>query len=527
MEFKNILKNKDLLKVIEEKGFVSPTEIQQRIIPLILDKYDVLGQSQTGTGKTLAFGAPILENIKENGVTQTLILAPTRELAIQISREIEELSKYMNINITCVYGSSSIEDQIKKLKKGSEIVIGTPGRVKDLLKRKVLKLEEIKFFVLDEADEMLSMGFQEELEEIFEKVPEKKQVLLFSATMPNSILYIAEKYMKKDYKKISVIHEIKTADHIKQYYYIVNDNTRIEVMCRVMDLYNSKKTIIFCRTKKNADDVLEKLSSKGYSVDVIHGDITQGQRIATLDRFKNGVFDYLIATDVAARGIHVDNVELVINYNLPESHEAYVHRIGRTGRVDKSGVAVTFIRPREEDILRSLEKYIKAKITKAEAPTLDDIIPNRVSLEIEKLNQLKETKSKLKMFDKYFDTLNEQEIKNILKALLEKEIESNLGSNFNTDISLKDNKKRTIKRDNGDSIRIFLTIGKMDKIDKSTFLQHIEKTAKVSQGTCFNVEIMPKFTFMNVQKDKFDKVFKAINETKYNNRLIRIEKAKK
>lgn len=526
MKFIDLLAKKELLKVIEENKYENPTQIQEEIIPLILEGYDVLGQSQTGTGKTLAFGAPILEKMIENKKVQSLILAPTRELAIQIAREIENLSKYMNISITCVYGSSSIEDQIKKLKKGSEIVVGTPGRVKDLLKRKVLKIDSIKYFILDEADEMLSMGFQEEIEEIFEKVKGDKQVLLFSATVPNTILTIAKKYMNKNYKQISVVQEIKTADHIKQNYYLVDDNTRIEAMCRIMDYYNPKKAIIFCRTKKNANDVLEKLSNKKYSVDVIHGDITQGQRIATLDRFKSGLFNYLIATDVAARGIHVNDVELVINYNLPESHEAYVHRIGRTGRVEKSGIAVSFIRKREEAILNSLEKYIKTPITKEELPTLNEIIKTRVEIEKEQLDKLKLCTSKLDIFDNYLDSLKPDEIKNILKVLLEKEIQNNLGSNFDIDTEVKE-KKRTQKRDNGDSVRIFLTIGKMDKIEKREFLKYIEKTCKISEGTCFNVEIMPKFTFMNVMKDKYDKVYSSLNNTKYNNRLIRIEKAKK
>ena len=528
MEFKELLIREEVLKSIEEKGFVNPTDIQLQIIPLILKGKDVLGQSQTGTGKTLAFATAILTKIIENKNTQALILAPTRELAIQIGREIEELGKYTSIKATCVYGSSSIEDQIKKLQKGSEIVIGTPGRVKDLIKRKVLKLNDIEFFILDEADEMLSMGFQEELEFIFEKTKKEKQVLLFSATMPKAIKFLAENYMKKDYEFISVIHEIKTADNIEQYCYLVDDKIRVEAMCRVMDYYNSEKSIIFCRTKRDADTLLEKLSSRGYSVDIIHGDITQGQRIATLDRFKAGAFNYLLATDVAARGIHVDDVEVVINYNLPESHEAYVHRIGRTGRANKKGVAITFVRKRELDIISSIERNIKTKIIEKTLPTIDEIMQNKLSNVIKDLDKEKELVNNDNYFKDYVDNLTQEELKNIVVNLLQNKLKQSLGSNFSTDITMKDKgKERKQKnRNTEDSIRIFMTIGKMDDITKKELLDFVEETADVPSSTCFNVEIMTKFTFMNVKKDQYNKIFEKCNNIKYKDRIIKIEEAK-
>lgn len=527
MNFNQIIKKEEILRVLEENNFEHPTPIQEQIMPLIIDGNDVLGKSQTGTGKTLAFAGPILETIEENKNLQTLILAPTRELAIQISREIEEYAKYTKLSTTCVYGSSSIEDQIRAIKKGPEIVIGTPGRVKDLIKRKVLKLTEIKYFVLDEADEMLSMGFQEELEFIFEQTNNDRQVLLFSATMPKTILKMAEKYMSREYRTITIESSTTTADNITQDYYLVNDKTRLESMCRVIDYYNPNKAIIFCRTKRNADEVLEKLTERGYRTDVIHGDITQGQRIATLDKFKLGVFQYLIATDVAARGIHVDDVELVINYNLPESNEAYVHRIGRTGRANKSGIAVTFVNNREEKIIYSVERHTKSKITKKELPKLEEVIPTRVSSIIEDTNKLKETTSKLNLFKEYTNSLTKEELENILNNILEKRITEKLGSNFNTDVSANSDKKK--KRNNKelqDSVRVFMTIGKLDNIQKRDFLCYIEKTANIPEGTCSNVEIMSKFTFMNVKKEYANQVIDKINDTKYNDRVIKIEKAK-
>lgn len=526
MKFEELPIRKEVLQMIKEKGFESATDIQSKIIPLILEGKDVLGQSQTGTGKTLAFATAILTKIVENKKTQALILAPTRELAIQIEKEIEELGKYTSINAICVYGSSSIENQINGLKKGKEIVIGTPGRVKDLIKRKVLNLNEINFFVLDEADEMLSMGFQEELESIFSKITNEKQVLLFSATMPKTIKLLAENYMKKDYSFISVIQEVKTSSNIKQYYYVINDKIRIEAMCRIMDYYNSNRTIVFCRTKKDADQLLEKLSIRGYNVDLIHGDITQSKRIATLDRFKRGDFNYLIATDVAARGIHVDDVEVVINYNLPESHEAYVHRIGRTGRVNKSGIAITFIRKREIDIIHSLERNIKTKLIEKNIPSLDEIIKNKLEIIIEKMNTEKDNNVDKNYFSDYLNELSEIELKNILSHFLQDSLSENLGSDFN--INLKENEKtiKSKKRFDDDSIRVFATIGKMDDISKKDLLDFLEKKSGIPSNTCFNVEIMTKFTFMNVKKEYYEKLLNKCNNIKYKKRIIRIEKAK-
>lgn len=528
MKFNEILKNKKLLEVLEQIGFETPTEIQEKIIPLILDGNDVLGQSQTGTGKTLAFTAPILETIEENKKLQTLVLAPTRELAIQIATEIEKYAARLKVRVTCVYGSSSIQMQIQSIKKGSEIVIGTPGRVKDLIERRVLRLSEIKYFVLDEADEMLSMGFQEELEYIFKKTNNDRQVLLFSATMPKPILTMARKYMSSDYETVSVIQDIKTAEHIEQKYYIVQDQTRLEAMCRVMDYYHPNRSIIFSRTKKQADELKESLAQRGYSVDVIHGDITQTQRISTLERFKAGIFQYLIATDVAARGIHVEDIELVINYNFPESNEAYVHRIGRTGRANKSGMAITFIKESERKKINFLERHIKRTIAQEKVPTMEDVLPNHVERVLTHLHQLKDKPTKFDLFDENLDQLSVAELKRVISLLLEKELKETLGSDFNVNITEKRKKKgkESRHRDLDDKVRVFVTIGKLDRINKKEFLDFIEKKAGVRQGSCSGIEILTKFTFMNIKDTAFDKVMKNCNNITYKGRKIRIEKAK-
>ena len=528
MKFEELIKKQELLNVLEEMNYITPTEIQEKIIPYILDGNDVLGKSQTGTGKTIAFALPILENIEENKKLQTLILAPTRELAIQIERDIEKLTKYIKISTTCVYGSSSIESQIKSIKRGTEIVVGTPGRVKDLIKRNVLKLSEIKYFVLDEADEMLSMGFQEELEFIFKKVNNDRQVMLFSATMPSAILKIAENYMSKEYKLVSIESTERTAKNVTQEYYLVNRDTRLESLCRVVDFYNSKKSIIFCRTKRNADLVLEKLMEKGYSADIIHGDITQAQRITTLDKFKEGMFNILIATDVAARGIHVNDVDVVFNYNLPESHEAYIHRIGRTGRVDKSGVAVTFADKGEEKVIKSIERYINTKIELKELPIESEIMKNRIDKIINDIDGYKDTISDISTFNIYVDSLNEDEKNNVINKLLNEKLNNSIGSDFKINIvSPKEKSNRDKKKRNtSNSTRVFLTIGKIDNIDKREFLMFLEKTANVKEGTFTCMEIMPKFSFLSVDNSCIDVVLKKCNNIKYNGRLIKIEIAK-
>lgn len=526
MKFNELLTNQKLLRMLEENHFETPTEIQSKIIPLILEGHDVIGESQTGTGKTLAFGGPILEKLKENKEMQTLILAPTRELALQITNDIKNYAQYTNINVTTVYGSSSIEDQIRALKKGVEIVVGTPGRVMDLIKRNKLHLDKLKFFVLDEADEMLSMGFQEELEFIFESIHTPKQVLLFSATMPKKIKDLAGKYMQENHEVVRIIHKTKTAENIIQKYYFTTTQNKTEVLARILDFYCVNRAIIFVRTKNNADDLYDRLLKKGYSVGVIHGDISQAVRIKTLELFKKGLFSYLIATDVAARGIHVDDIELVINYNLPDTNESYVHRIGRTARANKSGVSITLISSKEERVIRDLEKFTNSTMEYADVPKEAEILSKRFSSFKDKFLNLSQTKNNIQECQDFVDELNIEDLKNLTTKLLTKELIGNLGSDFETDITTKAKQTNRV-RNTDDSVRVFLTIGKMDRIEKRDLLSFIEKTAGVKEGTCFNVELMSKFTFMNIKKDSYDLVCQKINNQKLNNRVIKIDKAKK
>ena len=319
-KFEKLGLSEELLKSINELGFEKPTPIQENIIPVILEGYDVIGQAQTGTGKTLAFSSILLTNLKERKKKpQAYILSPTRELTMQIHEELKKLGKYSSLRFACVYGGSGIEKQIKSIKKGVDIVVGTPGRMMDLMRRKVLQLDEVSYVVLDEADEMLNMGFVEDIETIISKTNPEHTTMLFSATMPEGIKKIAKNYMKPDYKHIQVKQKTVTANTVKQYYFEVKQKDRFETLCRIIDSETVQSGIIFCRTKRSVDEVTEQMQKANYNVEAMHGDLNQDHRMRTLKKFKEGTIHYLIATDVAARGIDVENISHVINYELPAS----------------------------------------------------------------------------------------------------------------------------------------------------------------------------------------------------------------
>ena len=342
--FGELLLDKKIVAALTDMGFEEPSPIQAAAIPFVLEGHDVIAQAQTGTGKTAAFGIPLVQSITDHRHIQALIMTPTRELAIQVAEEISKIGRTTRIKALPVYGGQPIERQIKALKNNVQIVIGTPGRLIDHINRRTIKLDHIKFLVLDEADEMLDMGFVDDMEEIMRNLPDDRQTLLFSATMPRPILSLTKKYMKAP-KNVAVSKEELTVPLIEQYYYETKD--KIEGLCRLLDAEVDGKLIIFCRTKKGVDDLAIALSSRGYLVEGLHGDLSQTQRDRVMKKFREGTAEVLIATDVAARGIDIDNITHVINFDIPQDPESYVHRIGRTGRAGNTGVAMTFITPRE------------------------------------------------------------------------------------------------------------------------------------------------------------------------------------
>lgn len=367
-----------IIRAVEEMGFEYMTPIQEQAIPVLLKGRDVIGQAQTGTGKTAAFGIPVLQSIDpENKNLQAVILCPTRELAIQASEEMRRFSKYMHgIKILPVYGGQEIYKQIKNLKCGVQIVVGTPGRVMDHMRRKTLKMQDVKLVVLDEADEMLNMGFREDMETILKEVPDDRQTALFSATMPQSILDITHTY-QKDAVQVKVAAKELTVPLIKQYYYPIKKEYKEEAVSRLLECYNVKRSLIFCNTKRMVDELSKSLKNRGYQAEGLHGDLTQGQRDMVMSRFRGGNLEILIATDVAARGIDVDDVEAVFNYDVPQDIEYYVHRIGRTGRAGREGKAFTLVAGREIYKIREIERVCKTKMEEKKVPSAKAAIAKR------------------------------------------------------------------------------------------------------------------------------------------------------
>lgn len=367
-----------ILRAVEEMGFEQMTPIQAQAIPILLEGKDIIGQAQTGTGKTAAFGIPVIQNIvPEDNSLQALILCPTRELAIQAAREIRSFAKFMHgIKVLPIYGGQDISKQIRSLKGGVQIVVGTPGRVMDHMRRHTLKLDNLRMLVLDEADEMLDMGFREDIETICGQIKCKHQTALFSATMPKEIMDITDRY-QDNAVLVKVVKKELTIPLVRQYYYEVKNRDKEEVICRLLDYYNPKRSLIFCNTKRMVDELADNLKGRGYFAEGLHGDLNQYQRDKVMQSFRNGRTEILIATDVAARGIDVNNVEAVFNYDVPQDIEYYVHRIGRTGRAGKKGRAFTLVVGREIYKLREIERTCKTKIKNRLIPTVSDITESK------------------------------------------------------------------------------------------------------------------------------------------------------
>ncbi len=372
--FKGLYLSKEIRNSIVKMGFREPTEVQEKCIPHILEGKDIIAQAQTGTGKTAAFGIPIIELIDpDNKDTQALIICPTRELAIQIAQELRNVAKYLpDINIVPVYGGVSVNAQINDLKAGAQIVVGTPGRITDHLQRQTINTNNIGIVVLDEADEMLNMGFIEDVENILQYIPESHQTLLFSATIPKPILKLSNRYQNEPLNVIITQKEL-TVPQVKQYYFEVKENVKPEALRRLIETENICSALIFCNTKKGVDKLVIKLRSKGYPAEALHGDIRQKKREQRMERFKSEQTGILIATDVAARGIDIDNIEVVFNYDLPPEPETYIHRIGRTARAGRPGIAYTFISGKQLGKLKSISQTTKTEILQKELPGSKDV----------------------------------------------------------------------------------------------------------------------------------------------------------
>ena len=371
LNFEALNLKEEILKAIQDMGFTEATPIQEQAIPIALTGQDVIGQAQTGTGKTAAFAIPFLQLIESEPVIQVLILTPTRELCIQVEKEIKKLSKYLRLKSVAVYGGQDITRQIRELKARPQIIVATPGRLMDHMNRKTVRLDHLKMVVLDEADEMLNMGFLEDIETILGACPEQRQTMMFSATMKDEIKAIANKFMK-DPQLVTVEAQELTVPAIEQQYFEVPEQEKFKLLCRLLDIHNPELAMVFGRTKRRVDELTEALQKLGYQAEGLHGDLTQRHRDIVMNKFRNGQIHILVATDVAARGLDISGVTHVFNFDLPQEIDSYVHRIGRTGRAGKEGLALTFVEPREFGHLKMIEKTIKRKLVKTKLPSAQD-----------------------------------------------------------------------------------------------------------------------------------------------------------
>jgi ATP-dependent RNA helicase DeaD len=517
-KFKELGLSEPILKELQKKGFEEPTEIQSKIIPILLkENIDIVGQAQTGTGKTAAFGIPIIEQLeKSSKYTQALILTPTRELAIQVSEEINSFKGKKKLQILPVYGGQSITDQIRRLQNGVDIIVGTPGRILDHIRRKSINLNEVKYVVLDEADEMLNMGFIEEVETILKEITPERRTLLFSATMPDSIMRIAKKHMK-EFRLISTKSIQLTADLTDQIYFEVNDSDRFEALCRIIDMEADFYGLIFCRTKVAVDELVNRLIDRGYDAEAIHGDLSQQQRERTLEKFKKKRSNILVATDVAARGIDVMNLSHVINFSLPQEPEAYVHRIGRTGRAGKKGIAITFISPSEYRKLMFIQKIAKTTIRKEKIPRVADIVnikKSRIQSEIERIIDEKSHTEYLKAAKNILKDNNPEEI---LAAIIKYSFDREFDETRYREIG-------DVSVDRKGTTRLFVSLGKKDGMMPRKLVKMINNETNIPAGRINDVKILDSFSFLTVSFEDAEVILKSFNSGKGKKQAI-VQKA--
>ena len=522
MKFSELSINKEILRAVEDMGFEEATPIQSKSIATILEGKDIIGQAQTGTGKTAAFGIPALQSIDPaNRNVQAIILCPTRELAIQVSDEIRRLSKYLSsIKVLPIYGGQEIVRQIKALKSGVQIVVATPGRMMDHMRRKTLRFDHVKMVILDEADEMLNMGFREDIEVILKSVPTQRQTILFSATMPAAIMDIAKTY-QKDSIVIKVVKKELTVKNIEQSYFTVRPSDKVEILSRLMDIYNPRISVVFCNTKRQVDELVNQLQGRGYQAEGLHGDMKQQQRDRVMLNCRRGTTRMLVATDVAARGIDLEHVDAVFNYDLPQDEEYYVHRIGRTGRAGNKGFSFSFVSGRERYKLKEIERYCKTTIPMRPIPTLKDVANQKVDALMAEIQEIVKDQKLTSLVQKAEEYTSSTDLTamDLAAALLYK---FTLSNNEEIDETVKTNKSR-YNRD--DMVRLFINVGKKQKVRSKDILGAITGEANVSGSLIGNIDVFDGYSFVNVPENIADTVIKSMKSAKIKGKTIDIEVA--
>lgn len=525
--FKSLGLSQAIVDSLTELGYEQPTEIQKISIPQILgSKNDLKAFAQTGTGKTAAFSLPILEQIdRDDKQTQAIILSPTRELAIQIANNINDFSKNQgNLKTIAVYGGASIEEQIRPLKRGVHIVVGTPGRTLDLIKRKVLNLKNIKWLVLDEADEMLNMGFKEELDKILESTPKSKQTLLFSATFPKEVEAIAKNYMH-DPTEISAGQKNVGADSVSHEFYQVTERNRYAALKRIADVNPDIYSIVFCRTRRETKEVAEKLIEDGYNADALHGDLSQAQRDMVMQKFRNKNLQILVATDVAARGLDVNDLTHVINYKLPDQTENYTHRSGRTGRAGKKGVSIAIITAKERNKLKPIERKIKKNFVQKQVPNGKEICEIQLFKLIDKIHDIEVNEKEIKEYlPNIYEKLQALDRDELIKRFVSIEFNQFL-SYYENARDLNNNDEPLGRKRPGDEslTRFYINQGKMDNLTPARLIGLINECLRKRDVEIGQIEILKSFSFFEIDKDFSRDVVDKMNEATFNNRQVIVE----
>lgn len=521
LQFNTFNISAEIIRAINDMGFEEASPIQAQAIPYLIEGKDIIGQSQTGTGKTSAFGIPLIDAIDlTSKKIQAVILCPTRELAIQVAQEFKKLAQYIpQIEILPIYGGQPIERQFKALKKGVQIIIGTPGRVMDHINRKSINLNKVTKVVLDEADEMLDMGFREDIEFILQRIPTNRQTALFSATMSREILDLSKMYLTNP-KFVKITHKELTVPNTEQVYFEVKEKEKTEILSRLIDMYNPKLSMVFCNTKKRVDELVDTLQTRGYLADSLHGDLKQSQRERVMSKFRKHTIDILVATDVAARGIDVDDIEIVFNYDIPHDEEYYVHRIGRTGRAGKSGKAISFVSGKDIYKIKDIQKYTNTKIKLEKKPTNNDVKEIRVN---SFLDQIKQTidKGHLTEYLNDIDKLINEDYTSleIAAALLKLEIESKeIATN---DLDFDDTGAKA------GMVRLFINIGRKNRIGPKDIIEHLANNTRLTGNLIGTIDIYDKFTFVEVPSEYAKEVLTIMQNNLIKGKKVIIEPANK
>lgn len=517
--FGDIALSHKVMAAIQAMGFEEPSPIQARTIPPIMEGNDVIGQAQTGTGKTAAFGIPITEKVQDLRHVQALIMTPTRELALQVSEEIAKIGQFKRLKTLPVYGGQSIDRQIRALRFGVQIVIGTPGRLLDHIRRGTIKLDMVKILVLDEADEMLDMGFVDDIETIMENIPrEGRQTLLFSATMPQQIRSLADRYMNKPVF-VTVSKEQLTVPQIDQFYYETRE--KLDGLCRILDAGDMESTIVFCRTKKGADELTASLVARGYMAEALHGDLSQVQRDRVMKKFRESKLEILVATDVAARGLDIDHVTHVVNFDIPQDPESYVHRIGRTGRAGRKGTAITFIHPREFRQLKQVEREIRQRIVRGQLPSAADILERQREIIKHRVIKTLEQDAFADYHPIVADLSLDYDPLDIAAAALKLFQEG-----FKEVAELETQSLSTSSGAEAGMVRLFVNAGRDNNIRPEDIVRTFAGEADIPGSSIGLIKIYSNFSFVEVPEDMAERVVSAMQGNRIKGIKINVEIAK-